>query len=118
MACSSAARPIPLFKTGRALCVRRFFTALPSRRGAANSVGVGRRPRGGMAYQNGRPLSLVDTPEDLAFALGGSPMRNSDADVSRGIMEELTVGGEIEEVVSEVASTDRLVRMDKGTMTR
>ncbi|THV04187.1 hypothetical protein K435DRAFT_774540 [Dendrothele bispora CBS 962.96] len=72
-----------------------------SRRGAANSVGVSRRPRGGMAYQDGRPPSLIDTPEDLTFALGGSPMRNSisDADASRGIIEELTIGGELEEVV-------------------
>ncbi|KAF9078702.1 hypothetical protein BDP27DRAFT_1310037 [Rhodocollybia butyracea] len=54
---------------------------------------VGRRTRGGSAWQDGRPPSLVDQPEDLAQALGGnvdaSPMsiRNDGAD----IMEELGV---------------------------
>ena len=48
------------------------------RRSTRSSVGVGSRRRGGSAWQEARPVSLVDQPEDLAAALGGgSPMRNS-----------------------------------------
>ncbi len=43
---------------------------------------VGRRPRGGMAFQDGRPPSLVGQPEDLAAALGGaSPLRGRPVDM-------------------------------------
>ncbi|KAE9407873.1 hypothetical protein BT96DRAFT_1013781 [Gymnopus androsaceus JB14] len=58
-----------------------------STRGRGTGVGVGRRTRGGSAWQDGRPPSLVDQPESLARALGGSPMSTRGDGI--GIMDEL-----------------------------
>ncbi|KAJ3718879.1 hypothetical protein C8R42DRAFT_723402 [Lentinula raphanica] len=71
-------------------------------------VGVGRRVRGGAAWHDGRPPSLVDQPEDLARALGASigasPVSIKDDGSGIGIMEEL--GAEVIETAEFGCQTE------------
>ncbi|KIK68458.1 hypothetical protein GYMLUDRAFT_54091 [Collybiopsis luxurians FD-317 M1] len=79
-----------------------------STRGRTTGVGARRRTRGGAAYQDGRPPSLVDQPEDLAQALGGtvgaSPLSIRGESSSVGIMEEL--GAEVIETAEFGCQTE------------
>ncbi|KAJ3964595.1 hypothetical protein EV361DRAFT_977399 [Lentinula raphanica] len=79
-----------------------------STRGRGTGVGVGRRVRGGAAWHDGRPPSLVDQPEDLARALGASigasPVSIKDDGSGIGIMEEL--GAEVIETAEFGCQTE------------
>ncbi|KAH7868951.1 uncharacterized protein C8R40DRAFT_1132791 [Lentinula edodes] len=69
---------------------------------------IGRRTRGGAAWYDGRPPSLVDQPEDLARALGSSigasPVSIKGDGSGIGIMEEL--GAEIIETAEFGCQTE------------
>ncbi|KAJ3823527.1 hypothetical protein F5880DRAFT_1566576 [Lentinula raphanica] len=79
-----------------------------STRGRGTGVGVGRRVRGGAAWHDGRPPSLVDQPEDLARALGASigasPVSIKGDGSGIGIMEEL--GAEVIETAEFGCQTE------------
>ncbi|KAJ3986490.1 hypothetical protein F5890DRAFT_1503685 [Lentinula detonsa] len=79
-----------------------------STRGRGTGVGVGRRTRGGAAWHDGRPPSVVDQPEDLARALGASvgasPISIKDNSSGIGIMDEL--GAEVIETAEFGCQTE------------
>ncbi|KAJ4490125.1 hypothetical protein J3R30DRAFT_3728922 [Lentinula aciculospora] len=79
-----------------------------STRGRGTGVGARRRTRGGAAWHDGRPPSLVDQPEDLARALGASigasPISIKGDGSGIGIMEEL--GAEVIETAEFGCQTE------------